>query len=97
MLFIILTIVLLIVSAVVVYKSAEAHELHKMRAAFEDKRSYIQGLINERGYDIHNFNYDYYQGELEAIDEIEAIIDEELEALKNFDLAISDKEEKPQS
>lgn len=93
----VLTIILLVVSAIVVYKNAEVHELHKMRASFDDKRAYIQGLINERGHDIHNFNYDYYQGELEAIDELEAIIDEELEALKNFDLTGKNKEEEPQS
>lgn len=87
-LLIILLIVLLIVSAIVVYKSAEVHELHKMRAAFEDKREDIRQLIIERKMD-PNFNYDYYQGELEEIDELEALIDEELEILKNFDFGSS--------
>ena len=85
----ILLIVLLIVSAIVVYKSAEVHELHKMRAAFEDKREDIRQLIIERKMD-PNFNYDYYQGELEEIDELEVLIDEELEILKNFDFGSSD-------
>lgn len=78
-------IILLIVSAVVVYKTAEVHELHKMRAAFEDKKADIKKLIDERSV-LLDFNHDYYQGELEAIDEVEAIIDEEIEALKQFDL-----------
>ena len=78
-------IILLIVSAVVVYKTAEVHELHKMRAAFEDKRADIKKLIDERSVSL-DFNHDYYQGELEAIDEVESIIDEEIESLKQFDL-----------
>ena len=38
MIWFILFITVIIVACFVVYKSAEVHELHKMRAAFEDKR-----------------------------------------------------------
>ena len=56
-----------------------------MRAAFEDKKHDIEKLIADRK-DDSDFSNDYYQGELEEIDEVEAIIDEELRLLKIFDI-----------
>lgn len=86
-LFFIVLIVLLAVSAYVVYKEAEVHELHKMRAAFEDKREKIQQFIDDYKNQKTDFSYDYFQGKLKEIDDLESIIDEELEILKNFDFS----------
>ena len=83
-LFIFVLIVLLILSAVVVYKTAEVHELHKMRAAFEDKKFKINKLIEDHGKHLE-VDPEYLKGELDEIDELESIIDEELQILKNFD------------
>jgi len=69
------------------YKTAEVHELHKMRAAFEDKRHDIEKLIADHKEDA-SFNDDYYNGELEEIDELESIIDEHIHLLKYFDINI---------
>lgn len=88
-LFFILGLALIAAAAIVAYKTAEVNELHKMRATFEDKRKYIKKLIEEHQSD-PNFNNDYYQGELEAIDEIEEIIDENIHLLKYFDFGDSD-------
>ena len=89
-LFLIGLIVLLIVSAVVVYKTAEVHELHKMRAAFEDKKIHIQNFLNEHKDSDLEHDYEYYIGEIMEIEELESLIDEELEILKNFDFGLSD-------
>lgn len=83
-LFFILLIALLIVAAVVVYKGAEVHELHKMRAAFEDRKAKINKLIEDHGSHLE-IEPEYIRGELDEINELESIIDEELELLKNFD------------
>lgn len=83
-LFLIAFIAVLIVGAIVVYKTAEVHELHKMRAAFEDKRQYLEGIINQ-----DSDSKDYHLGELHELEELEALIDEELEILKNFDFGSS--------
>ena len=85
MIWFILFIMIIIVACFVVYKSAEVHELHKMRAAFENKRHDIEKLIKDRKNDF-DFNNDYYQGELEELDEVEEIIDENIHLLKYFDL-----------
>lgn len=84
-LFFILGLVLIVGAAIVVYKTAEVHELHKMRAAFEDRRQYLEGIINQ-GSD----SKDYYLGELHELEELESLIDEELEILKNFDFGSSE-------
>ena len=85
MMWFILFIIVIIVACFVVYKTAEVHELHKMRAAFENKRHDIEKLMQDRKND-SDFNDDYYQGELEELDEVEAIIDENIHLLKYFDL-----------
>ena len=83
-LFFILLIILLAASAVVVYKGAEVHELHKMRAAFEDRRTKIQKLLIDHGKHL-DLDLKYIKGELDELDELESFIDKELEILKNFD------------
>ena len=85
MIWFILFIILMIVGCITVYKSAEAHELHKMRAAFEDKKVNINKFMKEHNND-PDFNMEYYYGEIEELDELEALIDEELQLLKYFDL-----------
>lgn len=85
MIWLIAFLILIIAGCYCTYKTAEVHELHKMRAAFEDKKHDIEKLIANRK-DNSDFSNDYYQGELEEIDEVEAIIDEELRLLKIFDI-----------
>ena len=87
-LFFILGLILIVVSAIVVYKTTEVHELYKMRAAFEDKRKNIKKLIEDHQNDL-NFNNDYYQGCLEELDEVEVGIDENIHLLKYFDFGNS--------
>lgn len=72
----ILFLVILAVACFATYKTAEVHELHKVRAAFDYKREDIEKLIAEHKKD-KDFNLDYYQGELEEIDELTALIEEE--------------------
>lgn len=79
----------MVVGCFTVYKTAEAHELHKMRAAFEDKKVNINRYIKEHGND-PDFNLEYYHGEIEELDELESLIDEELHLLKYFDLENKD-------
>ena len=76
MLIFILFLVILVVACIVTYKTAEVHELHKVRAAFDYKREDIEKLIKEHRKD-NDFNLDYYQGELEELDELTALIEEE--------------------
>lgn len=80
----ILIVVLLIVSAFIIYKRSEVCALYKLRKSFMVKKEDIQKLLENRGSDL-NFNYEYYQGELEEIDELIAIIDKNIQELKNFD------------
>ena len=85
MVWFIVFLILAIIACYYTFKTAEVHELHKMRATFENKKHDIEKLIAEHSDDI-DFNNDYYQGELEEIDEAEAIIDENIHLLKYFDL-----------
>ena len=78
-------IIMMVVGCYFTYKSAEAHELHKMRAAFEDKRKKINQIIKEHYHD-NSFKIEFYEGEIEEIDEMEDIIDEQLELLRYFDV-----------
>lgn len=89
-LFFILFLILIIAACAVVYKTAEVHELHKMRAAFEDKRRDIKRLIEEHKTDGNELLNAYYQGELEEIEEVESIINENIHLLKYFDFGNSD-------
>lgn len=85
MLWFILFIVLLICGCIVVYKTAEVHELHKMRAAFDNKEHAIKELMGERKND-SNFNFDYYQGELEELEEMKIMIENRINELKFYDI-----------
>lgn len=80
----VLVILLIGFGGFLIYKSTMVHELHNLKTKFEDKKEDIQELIKDRK-DGSDFNYEYYQGELEEIDELTSIIDDELEDLKNFD------------
>ena len=48
MIWLILFIIVIIVACFVVYKTAEVHELHKIRAAFDIKRHDIEKLIQDK-------------------------------------------------
>lgn len=74
--FFILFLVILVLACFATYKTAEVHELHKVRAAFDYKREDIEKLIEAHKKD-KDFNLDYYQGELEELDELTAFIEEE--------------------
>ena len=67
------------------YKTAEVHELHKVRAAFDNKEEEIKKII-ESGSENPKFNLDYYKGEIEELEELKAQINKRIEELKNFDL-----------
>jgi hypothetical protein len=56
-----------------------------MRAAFENREEDIKGLISENSKD-PKFNLDYYNGEIEELEELKAEIDKRIEELKNFDV-----------
>lgn len=85
MIWLILFIIVIIVACFVVYKTAEVHELHKIRAAFDIKRHNIEKLIQDRKND-SDFNNDYYLGALDELEEVETIIDENIHLFKYFDL-----------
>lgn len=91
-LIIIVIIVLLIVAAFVTYKTAEVHELHKMRAAFSDIKRHIEVVKSE--YEKSKNQDDYtdgkYAGEIEEINEAINLINDELDELKSFDFGNSD-------
>ena len=84
-LFFILGLALIAAAAIVAYKTAEVHELHNMRATFEDRRRSLECLIKQSPDD-----KDYYLGELHILEELEDLIDKELEIVKNFDFDNSD-------
>ena len=76
---------ILVIGCIVVYKTAEVKELHKMRAAFDVKEHDIQKLIEDRK-DDPKFNLDYYNGEIEELEEMKALIEKRIEELKTFDI-----------
>ena len=78
-------ILLLAVACIFVYKTAEVHELHNMRAAFENKEHAIKELLDEQKKD-PKFNLDYYQGELEELEEMKAMIENRINELKFDDI-----------
>ncbi len=85
MIWFILFIVLMIIGCITVYKSAEVHELHKIRAAFDNKENSINELIRERKND-SNFNFDYYQGELKELEEMKIMIENRINELRFYDI-----------
>ena len=64
-LFFILGLAFITVAAIVAYKTPEVHELHNMRATFEDRRHSIECLIKQSPDD-----KDYYIGELHILEEL---------------------------
>jgi len=87
MIWFILFLIVLIVGCYFVYKTAEVKELHKVRAAFENKEHAIQKLIEDKK-ENPNFNFDYYNGGLEELEEMKALIEKRIEELKTFDINI---------
>ena len=79
MIYLIVFLIVIIVACVITYKTAEVHELHKMRAAFENRR---HDLYNNRT----PGDTDYFRGEekglKDAIDIVEEL--EESEKLRLF-------------
>lgn len=64
------------IGCVVTYKTAKHHELHKIRAEFEDRIHVINSIRR-----LHGQNYDsevdYLKGKEEGLKEAEEILDEE--------------------
>ncbi len=75
-------IAVLIIGCICVYKSAEVHELHKIRAAFEDKKHEIEQIMNSD--DVYTVKL--REAEINEINELEKIIDIEIDHLKLYDL-----------
>lgn len=75
---------------IAVYKTAEVHELHKMRAAFENRRRHIQRLVEEHqnqatlGKTIEEMATPEELGELESLDEVIDIINDELDQVSKL-------------
>lgn len=67
------------------YRSAEVHELHKMRAAFENRERDVEELI-EKHTGEKDFNKVFYEGEIEELEELKAAIDKRIQELKTFDI-----------
>lgn len=66
----------MVVGCVVTYKTTKHHELHKVRAAFEDRMHVIDSIrrLHEQN---HDSDVDYLKGEKEGLKEAEEIINEE--------------------
>ena len=69
-------IVCMIAGCFVTYKTTKHHELHKIRAAFDDRMHVIETIrrMHEQNYDS---DVDYLKGEEEGLKEAEEILDEE--------------------
>ena len=79
-------IILICVGCFCVYRTAEVHELHTMRAAFENKKHTIESFINDNKNNDIDFNKSYYEGEIEELEELKNIIDQRIKELSIFDL-----------
>ena len=77
--------ILIIISCFLTYKTAEVHELHKIRATFDVKELNIKKEI-ENHKDDSSFNLDYFNGEIEELEEMKSLIDKKIEELKNYDI-----------
>ena len=78
-------IILAIIACFCTYKTAEVHELQKMRAAFENKEHEIEKLIKEHSEE-KDFNKVFYEGEIEELEELKLEIDKKIEKLRTFDV-----------
>ena len=77
--------VLLVIGCYCTYRSAEVHELHRMRAAFENKKHEIERLVREYENE-KDFNKIFYEGEISELEELKKDIDKRIDELKAFDL-----------
>ena len=59
------------------YKEAKHHELHKMRAGFEDRRAQIRDLMTSAAAKTDNELEEFFKGELRGIEETLETIDKE--------------------
>lgn len=72
-----LIIILVALACFIVYREAEVHELHKMRAAFEDRRKEIETIIKTQTIDSQRTK-DVLDGEITELDEvIEMVVERE--------------------
>ena len=78
-------IILAIVACICTYKTAEVHELHKVRAAFENRELEIEKLIKEHSGE-KDFNKVFYEGEIEELEELKSEIEKRIKELKAFDI-----------
>lgn len=70
-----LIIILLALACFIVYREAEVHELHKMRAAFEDRRKEIETIIKTQTIDSQRTK-DVLDGEITELDEVIEMVEE---------------------
>jgi len=89
MIWFILFIIVIICGCIITYRTAEVNELHKMRAAFENRKHRIEELIRlehngGEGKTIEELESEEERGELEGIDDAIQMIDEELNSKKNI-------------
>lgn len=84
MIWFILFIIVIIVGCFIVYREAEVHELHKMRAGFENRKHQIEEhiLLGTQGKSVEELETDEEKGELEELKEVIEMIDEEIERVK---------------
>ncbi len=75
----------MIIGCYCTYRSAEVHELHKMRAAFENREHEVEEFI-EKHTNEKDFNKVFYEGEIEELEELKAAIDKRIQELKTFDI-----------
>lgn len=72
-----LIIILVALACFIVYREAEVHELHKMRAGFEDRRKEIETIIKTQTIDSQRTK-DVLDGEITELDEvIEMVVERE--------------------
>ena len=66
----------IVVGCIVTYKTTKLHELHKIRAEFEDKMHVIDSIrrLHEQN---HDSDVEYLKGEEEGLKEAEKILDKE--------------------
>ena len=84
MIWFILFIIAIIAGCYVVYREAEVHELHKMRAGFENRKHQIEEhiLLSTQGKTVEELETEEERGELEELDEVIEMIDKEIEKIK---------------
>ena len=86
----ILVLCLCIAACVISYRSAELHELHKMRAGFENMRKHLETSIRNNHiehlgsqFPIDEIATDEEKGELEEINEVINTVEDEIKEFVN--------------